>query len=140
MRRLLLSFLVLMGTTRLEAAGPALTVQEATLQKVLRADQDRAGFHDSVINLSVKLDKDMVLKNGDPCLCWGQTYAKDGYYQIDILAAQSYPKNFPAKDIAYHQRQVVQHEVLHIVFHELGMPDQYQDQYITALLPIIGVK
>lgn len=138
MKRLLLA-LVVAGLFPLQAA-PSLADQTKALQKVLWEDQVLAGLKNAYIDVNVLPAAKMLDTDGKQCQCWGLVFANKLGYHVQVLDAQEFPKNFPAKLIAQHQREVVAHEVLHIVFGANKMPDDVQDQFIEAVLPMLRVK
>src|SRR5689334_13588393 len=114
------------------AATPTLEQQQTRLYKVLRKTQRK---YDALTNvyivLNVKRAPDMKHK-----MDWGAEYTnpETGAQEVEILAAQDYPRTFTPRDIRRHQDRVVLHECLHML---LSVSDD-QDVLIEALWP--GLK
>lgn len=111
---------------------PSLEKQHATLEKTLWKLQKEYALTDVYIDLYVRKWDEMYGRGN-----WGTTW-KDGLtglWRIEILAAESYPKQTPAKKITEHQQKTLQHEALHLVLIREGVPEQAQDGLIEAIQP-----
>lgn len=133
-RFLAVTALLLAGMVPLHAT-PTPAAQTKALYKTLWQVQKQAGLEDTWISVDVLPEAQMREKGA-----WGLVYADDKGFHIQVLAAQDYPKDFPPKEIAKQQRRVISHEVMHIIFTAHNMPDQSQDEFIGAVLPMLNVK
>lgn len=111
-------------------SAASLSEQTTRLNKVLWVNQKLFGLTNLYIEMEVKHPSDMQAKG-----VWGDTFIKDGIPHIEILAVEDFPPAFPIADRAAMQNKTLQHEVMHIVMIQLGVPDKAQDALIEGLQP-----
>lgn len=136
MKRFLLSLVLAIIPLR----ATSLADQTKALQKPLWETQVRAGLKDTYVDLAVLPAAKMLDSDKKLCQCWGLVFHDELGYHVQILGAEDYPKDFPKKLIPLHQRAVIAHEVLHIIFTENNMPSDVQDKFIGAVLPMLEVR
>lgn len=109
---------------------PSLQLQTERLNKVLWENQKQFALTHRWVDLAVKHSKDMSCNN-----CWGDVFNDDHGSHIEILAQEDFPPSFPQGKRFNFQKEVLQHEVLHVVLTRLGVPGYAQDDLIEGLRP-----
>jgi hypothetical protein len=70
-------------------------------------------------------------QNMGDCHCWGREW--DNY--IEVMAVEDMPMSIPWEHRKQFQAEILQHEVMHIVLTNLGIPPDAQDIIIERLRP-----
>lgn len=122
----ILTLLLLTGTMY----AASLSEQTARLNKALWVNQKLFGLTDLFIVLEVKHPAGMQVQG-----VWGDMFVKDGLPYVEVVALEDFPPSFPAAKRIAMQNKILQHEVMHIVMTQLGVPDKAQDALIEGLQP-----
>lgn len=111
----------------------SLSAQRWRLQQVLARDQKL--FHLEQYATDLEVRHSGQFHSGEEV--WGDLYEGQHGFIIEILALEDMPSYWTDEQRKAWQRDVVQHEVLHIVLSEQGVPEDFQDKLIYRLLPEI---
>jgi hypothetical protein len=140
MKKILLILTLFLGVYASFLSWAFYTPSESTEDQTIRLNQELWKLqnqfqleHSEVVVHAVR-EKDM-LNEGKPCKCWGWTNVETN--DIAIMDIRDMPMSIPWKERAPFQNLILQHEVLHIVFTQLGMPGPVQDRFIEALQPFM---
>lgn len=105
--------------------------QRWRLQQVLARDQKL--FHLEQYAMDLDVVHQGAFHSGEEC--WGDLYEGPHGFMVEIIAKEDMPPYWTDAQKRAWQRDVVQHEVLHIVLTEQGVPQDFQDKLIYRLLP-----
>jgi hypothetical protein len=121
--------LIAVHPTPAPSQAMALAIQTDALQPVLWDNLKQFNLTHFAIDEKVLSGKEMA-----SCSCWGYTdmEAPDGVH-IRLLSVDDYPVTMPVAERAKFQREVLQHEVLHIVLTRLHVPAEAQDAIIEGM-------
>lgn len=113
------------GLTSHETLG----AQQARLEPILWQNLTQFGLDHIFFKLEVKHATEMECG-----ACWGDTTFQKYGVLVEILDINDYPESMPESERVTFQKQVVQHEVLHVMLTRLGVPPEVQDRLIEGMI------
>lgn len=123
-----------LGYQRFFPSDQSTEAQTIALQPTLWKLQNQ--FHLTNVDLDVRVVRksDMRDPDGRWCECWGRNNG-EGYIEIEDF--RDMPMSIPWNRRKQFQKEILQHEVMHTVLTDLGVPPQAQDGIIETLRPAL---
>lgn len=125
-----LSTILLMTTLCL---GDSLVTQQHRAERTMWFEQKQFGLDKIYMTIHVRSAKAMHEKN-----CWGSMHLTPDGPDIEVMAMEDYTAGMSRAERRRHQKEVVAHEILHVLMIRTGVPNSAQDSIIEAVRP--GVR
>ena len=129
----LLTTILLLGCNLTLLLGDSLAVQQHRVEQVLWYEQKQFGLDQIYITVQVLPGKAMTTPN-----VWGSMVLSPAGPVIEIRAMEDYTAGMTVLERRQHQKEIVVHEVLHVLMLQKGVPVEAQDVIIEAVRP--GVR